>query len=65
MAYNVTLAHHALARAPSYQARTLQGAKALGTRMFGDGFRDHEIVVTDSDGFPIARRRIAESRWRA
>lgn len=64
MAYTVTISHHSIARAAVLKAETLDEAKQLGDRKFGDGFADHVIVVRDGDnGEVVATRIIGGGEW--
>lgn len=64
--YTATICHHSV-NAPSYDVGdTLSAAKRNATRLLGDGFHGHVIVITDTtlpSGHPdaeVARRVIGE-----
>lgn len=67
--YTATIAHHSISRAPVVPVgETLAAAKRAPTREFGDGFRDHEIQITDTTirnpwEAVVARRKIGTQRW--
>ena len=62
--YTCTIYHHSISRAPEIKiVGQLVTAKKAATRRFGDGFRDHEILIFD--GFDIvSRRTIGDRKWR-
>jgi len=66
MSYQVSLSHHSISRSPTYKAATLDEAKDIAEREFGDGFNDHEVVIAEDDeyGEIVARRRLDETEWR-
>lgn len=63
MAYTATIVHDSIARARRIKAATLDEAKAAADAEFGDGFRDHSIVIINERGAVVARRVIVDSAW--
>jgi hypothetical protein len=63
--YSIYLSHHSISQSPTYLARTLRGAKRLGTIKFGDGFADHQInIVDDVTGGLVAWRLVGQAAWK-
>lgn len=64
-----TARYYAWERSPNFAGKdiaitgTLTQAKRAATRRFGDGFRNHEIIIVDDWGNIISSRRIADRRW--
>ena len=62
--YVATISHHSIAHARvETVGSTLHAAKINATREFGDGYLDHVIEVTDSNGVVVASRRVGDKRW--
>lgn len=63
--YSATISHSSVSRARTIDAgNTLRGAKRRATMEFGDGFLDHVILIyDDTASAPVAKRRVADSRW--
>jgi hypothetical protein len=62
--FTVYLSHSSIAYSPEYKARTFIGAKRLASKVFGDGFRDHQInIVDDSHGHRVAWRKVGDRKW--
>jgi hypothetical protein len=65
--YIVSFRHHSVSNAPEINVfGSLDRAKNVANRSFGDGFRDHELVIYQiSTMFPhlVAARRIGERTW--
>jgi hypothetical protein len=63
--YSIYLSHHSISQSPTYLARTLRGAKRLGTLKFGDGFRDQQInIVDEATGERVAWRLAGDATWK-
>ena len=59
-----TISHHSISSARVEKVGTdLDHAKKLADAEFGDGFIDHNIIITDDTGETIARRRIGDDGW--
>jgi hypothetical protein len=63
--FTVYLSNSVSEYSPQYKARTFIGAKRLASKVFGDGFRDHQInIVDDSHGHRVAWRNVGDRKWR-
>lgn len=64
--FYATIRHHSISRAPVVRADTLSAAKQAAISQFGDGFRDHEMIIVEEfdDRAPVivARRKIGGAR---
>lgn len=65
--YTATVRHHSIAYHPSIECGSdLAKAKRLATQHFGDGFRDHFIVIYERTGYGLeirSERRIGSRKW--
>ncbi|KAA8385465.1 hypothetical protein FOH24_10495 [Acetobacter tropicalis] len=62
--YYATIKHHSIGQAPVIKIEgTLRQAKRTATERFGDGYLEHEIIITGEDGDWVARRLIEDDRW--
>ena len=66
--YQATIRHSSIARARVIDCGSdLNKAKTLATEEFGDGFRDHVIVIMEADGphwgAIVSSRVIGRKHW--
>lgn len=61
--FTVTLVGQDVRSAPTFTARTVRGAKSIGTKQFGEGYLHHKIVVSDWENFTVAVRRVGDAKW--
>ncbi len=66
--YQATIRHSSISRARVIDCGAdLNAAKAIATREFGDGFRDHVIVIFNADdphwGCEVSRRVVGRRHW--
>jgi hypothetical protein len=62
--YTATIRHWSISQAPVIDIEgTLRIAMLQANKEFGDGIRNHEIVIRDNAGEVVACRRLNDSRW--
>lgn len=65
MKYFATISHPSIRDARTITINgSLETAKRRAVREFGDGFRDHVIVILDERNDTISRKVIGERNWR-
>lgn len=62
--YFATISHPSIRSAPTIEINgTLATAKRRAAREFGDGNRNHVMVIMDESGDTISRKIIGDRRW--